>query len=328
MLAMNACIFGGLAALPLTASAEWYDPRDWFDDNETESTSDGQNWWNDHGWHDRYDYTNPMATALPYSYYYWNPVVDQWTIDDSKKPSQNSNAGNQGNRNIDTTTFDGKVDGFKKVKLSNQSGVNEDQSFVRIRLKNGDSQVISLGSRVDLAELDLQKGDSIKVSGRQTRIDNRDILIAHQIKADGRSLTISEKNRPEFGQQVSIEGTVRDYERTNLGGNSRDESLIVRLEMKEGKNCVVDLGQGTTLQDLDLEKGSKVRIEGEKTQVQGKSLIVARKIRVDGDKTQLRDEKPERDAAPSRDPRGSDPEYSTSRGNQSDESNYEPLTTN
>ncbi len=305
MMAINACIIGGLAALPLTASAEWYDPRDWFDDDEeTEAASEDNNWWDDRGWHDRYDYTNPMATALPYSYYYWDPIVVQWAVIDSDRASQEPQSSGGDSHTI---TFEGKVDGFKKVNLSNKTGRKEDHSFVRIRLKNGDSRVISLGGRVNLSDLDLNKGDSIKVSGQQTRIDNRDVLVAHQITADSRTFNISKENRPKTGEQVSIQGTVRDYEHVSLSDDS-SKNLIVRLEMKDGKSCVVDLGRGTTVRDLNLDEGSKIRIQGEKATKDGKSLIVARRIRVDGDRTQLREGESKRNAASRGDQRDTSPE--------------------
>lgn len=307
MFALKGCLIAGIAILPLSADEdEWYDPSDWFDGNNVETAGTDYDWWDNRGWYDTYDYYDYYT---PYYSYYWDPVVTGWTRYEvqSDSNSSSSNVSNNSNNSNDSsasnrsgsnnrssgkdrgmTRFEGKVDGFKKVNLTTQSGQDEEHSFVRVRLRNGDSQIISLGSRVNVADLDLSKGDRIEVSGKSSRIDNRDVLVAHRIETGGETFNIREKNRPETGQQVSVQGKIEDYRQTSLSDNAREQNLIVRLEMKDGKNCVVDLGQGTSLQDLDLEEGSNIRLEGEKTQVDGKSLIIARKIHVDGEKTRLR----------------------------------------
>ena len=87
---------------------------------------------------------------------------------------------------------------------------------------------------------------------------------------------------------MPITGTVKDVSKTRLSDESREDSLLIRLELEDGETCVVDLGEGTTLSELDLEQGSEVRLRGEKTKVDGKSIIVASSISVDGDTTRVR----------------------------------------
>ena len=81
---------------------------------------------------------------------------------------------------------------------------------------------------------------------------------------------------------------MKDIKRTSMSDSSREKNLLVRLELKNGKTCVVDLGRGTTLSDLDIDNGSKVRLQGQRKMVNGKALIIARKISVDGDSTRIR----------------------------------------
>ncbi len=320
-LALSLSIFAGLAAVPLNAQSqyragynedEWYDPGDWFDGNNYERDGSDQYGWDDNNtWDesyadnnlDTYDSSTTNTTvsdnntngvvSSPY-YYYWDPVVIGWTTTDPADTKANSQANNKQNKNQqqsgakDMTTFQGKVDGFRKVDLQTRDGKNEQHSFVRVRLKNGDARVVSLGTRVNMSDLDLEKGDKISVSGKNARIDNRDVLVAKQIQVADQTFRIKEKNRPQIGESVSIDGTIKDFKKTSLDG-SREQNLIVRMELQSGKQCVVDLGRGTTLQELDLERGSEVKLEGRKTQVDGKNIIVAQKIRIDGDATRIRD---------------------------------------
>jgi hypothetical protein len=336
-LALNLGMFAGLGALPLQAQDdgntstghtedEWYDPGNWSDNDNSDRA--GSDWWGNQDWSDSSDYQSEptsydedrtVGAATPYYYYYWEPIVIGWTTDtdSNAKRSQQQNrkdhrqqTGRDQDHSMKTVSFDGKVEGFKKVNLKSREGQRDDYSFVRVRLKNGDARVVSLGSRVDLSDLDLEKGDTIKVTGRNARIDDRDVLVASRIKVGEETFRIRKGNRPEAKQMVSIEGTVKQFSKTSFD-DAKEDNLLIRLELKDGKGCVVDLGEGTKLKDLDIEKGSKIRLKGEKTRIDGKSLIVARKISVDGDTTRVR-EKSQRDESARRDYGGSR-EYSANQ---------------
>lgn len=265
---------------------EWYDPGDWFDGNNIESA--GSDWWDTNtGWNDNHQHAY-IYTTRPYYYYYWDPVLYSWstiTTDDnaSNPESQKDSKGKSGKAN--PIVFEGKVDGFKKVDILSNAKKSDRSTFVRIRLKDGGVRVVSLGSETDLASLNLDKGDDIRVSGYNCKVDGRTVLSADQIQVDGASHRISQPG----GKRASIEGVVRQSTKTKIRG-AKEKNLLVRLELENGKSCIVDLGKGTSLADLDIESGSRIRLEGEKIQVEGKSLIVAHKLRVDGDSTQIRSE--------------------------------------
>ena len=180
--------------------------------------------------------------------------------------------------------FDGTVDGFKKVNLQRGKEKEDHSTFVRIRLKNGEAQVVNLGNRVNLTTLDLQKGDEIRVSGKTQRVDDREVLTADRVTVEDQTFRI----RHDSGPPAIIEGTVREFAKTSIDG-AKEKNLLIRLELENGRNCVVDLGKGTELSQLDLKPGSDIRLEGERTEVDGKALILARKIRVDDETTRLHD---------------------------------------
>jgi len=307
-LAIGAGLIGGISISPLHAVTdeslagtgynedEWYDPGDWFDGNNIERNGNDTQWW-DRGWNDTNSWRNAdddRIVAHPYHYYYWDPVVvgwatyvpDQSTAGNDKQDAKHRNA----NR---TTRFEGTVDGFRDVDLKLRDGKSEKHSFVRVRLKDGEKRVISLGKRLELSDLDLNKGDEITATGNVARIDNRDVLVARQIEVDDNTFRIREDNRPHTGRQVSVEGTVKDFQKSQLG-DANEKNLIVRMELENGRDCVVDFGRGTNMSDLNLEKDARVKLKGERTKVDGKTLIVARSLRIDGE-PQLRDRSDPRD---------------------------------
>ncbi len=320
MFALNIGLFAGLSALPLHAQEdenipvgynedEWYNPGDWSDGNNIEAT--GSDSWDNNDWSNSAEYGKSTGNnAYGQTAGTGNQAGRNQQQNQSYKTSRNSQQGwsdrqtsqnqqqgwsgrnQQAHRSqghsMKTVSFNGTVDGFKNVNLKNREGNLDEHTFVRIRLNDDETEVVSLGSRLIVSDLDLEKGDQISVSGRNARIDNRDVLVASRIEVDDKLFRIRKHNRPDTGQHLPIRGTVKDFSKTSLSDDSREENLLIRLELKNGKTCVVDLGQGTTLGDLDIEKGSEICLKGEKTKVNGKSLIVARMISVDGDRTRVR----------------------------------------
>lgn len=305
-LALGAGLLGGFSIAPLHAVTdeslagtgynedEWYDPGDWFDGNNIERDGSDIQWW-DRGWRDTNTWQasdDDRIVAHPYHYYYWDPVVVGWATYTPDQSTAGNEKQNAKNRNADQPTrFEGTVEGFRDVDLKLREGKSEKHSFVRVRLENGDKRVISLGKRLDLSDLDLDKGDEITATGKVARIDNHDVLVARQIEVEDNTFRIREGNRPHTGRRVSLEGTVKDFHKSQLG-DAKEKNLIVRMELENGRSCVVDFGRGTEMDDLNLEKDAKVKLKGERTKVDGKSLIVARSLRVDGE-PQLRDQRDE-----------------------------------
>lgn len=273
---------------------EWYDPGDWFnDDNQISYESDTD--WSDTYWDDTYD-TYGLYDPVGYVYYYWDPVETDWTEDTSNQQQ----ASNRNNRSSDrqTARLQGTIDGFRQVDLTDQKGVKESHSFVKVNLQDGKSRVISLGSDKSVGELDLEKGDRISVSGPVAKVDGRKVILANRIRTGGETFRVQDRNQPDLSQNsqqnrsnqnpITRRGTLEDVTKVDLDNQQREDNLVVRLEMKDGRSCVADLGAGTELSDLNLDKGDTVWIQGDRKKVDGKTLIVAKKIRVEGDQTRLR----------------------------------------
>jgi hypothetical protein len=266
---------------------EWYDPSDWF--NEDNQTSyETENSLSEGNWDDTY---YPHRTG----YYYWDSADQNWNDQESAQQTV-SNQQKKNNRN--TARFDGTIDGFKKVSLIDRKGVKDDHTFVKVSLKNGQSRIVSLGNSKDLGDLDLSKGDKISVSGQMVKLDGKKIILADTLRSGGDSHSFAGSNQPNLknrsGQaahagMVTRSGTLEDATKVKLDKQKRDENLIVRLEMEDGTSCVADLGPNTTMEELNLDEGDTVWIKGKKRQINGKTLIVAKQLRIDGRQQGIRD---------------------------------------
>ncbi|GAA5483871.1 hypothetical protein [Haloferula sargassicola] len=288
---------------------EWYDPGDWFNEDDQISYEsdryDSDNDWSDNRWDSRYETYQPVG----FVYYYWDPGTTEWSEESSSRQasnhgdrSKNQQASNRYHESShrQTARLNGTIDGFRKVDLTDQKGVKESHSFVKVTLENGKSRVISLGSDKSVKDLGLEKGDDISVSGRLAKVDGRKVILANRLRTGDETYTMKERNQPDLAKNsqrwnrssshpITRSGTLEDFTKVDLDRKQDEDNLVVRLEMKDGRSCVADLGAGTQLSDLNLEQGDKIWIQGNRKKVDGKNLIVASKIRVEGDSTRLRD---------------------------------------
>jgi hypothetical protein len=224
---------------PETLGGEWYDPSDWFnEDNQVSYETDSYDTWdydygNYYGYYDTWDYDfadtwdyDPRVSTAP------SNDNQQWNRNDNQQANQN----NQANRNqqanraqsrdkggkIQDARFEGRIEGFKNVNLKNKRATGR-HSFVKIRLQNDQSRVVSLGTRIDLDKLDLDKGERIKVSGRVIRAADKKILLADRIQVGDKTFRVKDRN------QLDPRGNTASRGGRNLGG-SRDRNLIGRLQ--------------------------------------------------------------------------------------------------
>jgi hypothetical protein len=311
---------------------EWSDPSDWInEDLQTSYETDYYDTWDydyDYGydgtWDDDYGYDYGYYDTWdddPWVYdptpgYYWDEAENEWV---STAPSydneqwnrsdtnQQANRNNQADRNkqanraqsrdkagkIQNARFEGRIEGFRSVNLKSKRAT-ERHSFVKIRLQNDQSRVVSLGTNVDMNQLDLEKGERIKVSGRVIRVADKKVLLADRIQVGDKTFRVKDRNQLDprgntasrGARSMPLEGRIDDFRRVNLGG-SRDRNLIVRLQLKDGTKQIVDLGNNT-LGDFGLERGDRVLINGERRNIKGHSVVVARGISVDGERTRIR----------------------------------------
>jgi len=178
--------------------------------------------------------------------------------------------------------IEGQVQGFREVSLRRGQGVPQDHTWVRLRLESGYESIVDLGPEKDLADLDMERGDTIRVTGRHASIGGQNVLIADRIRVGGESINI---DRKKSKQEVS--GKVRDYSEVNIQDSEFEDYLVVRLRMEDGNEVTTALGKDASLEDFDIEQNVQVKIEGERKVVDGRPILIARKVTIEGETTEI-----------------------------------------
>ncbi len=98
-----------------------------------------------------------------------------------------------------STTIRGRIEGFRHYQSSARSGEQkqpqraDEQTLVNVRLQDGRSVVIALGSKIELDELKLQRNDFIIVEGRARMVEGVPALAASRLEVNGQRVTLGQK---------------------------------------------------------------------------------------------------------------------------------------
>lgn len=249
---------------------QWYQQGDWFAD-DLEATPPR---FPRAAPYDTRSIPTVASSRITPFFYYWDPEIVGWSsaIPRSGIDPLVSNgarvAAAQTNQD-GSVGIQGKIDDIRWMSLYPMDGEPERHSFIRIRLEDGSSRMVSLGTRAEPEDLELRKGQDIDVTGLTATVDGRQILIADRIEVRD--------------EKVTLVGKVADFREVSLSG-TRDRNLIIRMDLSNGERSLVDLGPGTQLDDLNLGKGDWIQLEGVRQQIAGRSVIVANRIRVDAER--------------------------------------------
>lgn len=82
----------------------------------------------------------------------------------------------------------GKIKRLKEVELR---GADEKHTVVLLESEKGNTRVVDLGASDNLAELDLQEGDTIAVEGDVVQVGNRQVLMARNVRSKDKTRKIN-----------------------------------------------------------------------------------------------------------------------------------------
>lgn len=212
----------------------------------------------------------------------------QWR--EALRPQEREQRGETERRAAGRVTLEGQVQGFREVRLRRAQQMPEEHTWIRLTMASGYDTIVDIGREKDLTDLDLERGDRIRVTGRHATISGQNVLIADRIRVGRETINIE---REKTSQEVS--GTIRDYEEINIDSGDFQDHLVVRFEMEDGREVVAALSKDTSLDELEIEEDSEVTIQGERAFVEGRPILVARKIKVEGEQTELRERSSDRE---------------------------------
>jgi len=88
----------------------------------------------------------------------------------------------------------------------------------------------------------------------------------------------SHRYQGQHQDQRKISGTVQRSKTIGLRG-SDEENLIVKLETRDGRTKIVDLGNAEHIEDLDIQRGDRITVWGRSATVGNQRIFLADKVR-------------------------------------------------
>ena len=262
-------------------------------------------WRRDYGYYDdsyalgsRY-LTDPVVDYGPH--WEWDPLELRWARDYGVHVNDygigyGAARDRERDRSADVDVS-GTLESFRRIELEGQRDAH---TLIRVRMQDGRSKVVNLGPRVEPAQLGMSSGDRVRLKGRMGSIDGRDVVLATKVSVEGDSTRIrafrskgsgderpdmASKDRDTGSARQVLTGTLKDHEKVSSASNP--DHVLVRLHMQDGRSRRVCIGPESTLDELGLEEGSQVRIEGFTDRVAGRDVFVATTVRVDDDMVSL-----------------------------------------
>ncbi len=151
---------------------------------------------------------------------------------------------------------------------------NNRHLLAKIDTEDGSIATVDLGPFKDLKQLDLQKGDVVKVYGIHGNIDQKAILVANSLQMSGQRIKIDRSTiRPLKKFQARI---LKTKELSQKG----ETNLLARVELEDGLKTIVNFGPAADLPQLS--EGQKIQFLARITEVGGKKALIADSLRTQG----------------------------------------------
>src|SRR5262245_5363576 len=119
-----------------------------------------------------------------------------------------------------------------------------------------------LGPVQELDELDLNRGDRIRVEGMWIPVEGRHLILAHELRAHGHTLQAAQRGKEELlRRSEEIRGRVMRTKELDLPGLDRDVMVAV-LQGDDGQRYIVGLGSEPERHDMQINRGDQITVRG------------------------------------------------------------------
>ncbi len=168
----------------------------------------------------------------------------------------------------------GTIEDQTEFKLYGHHG----DKFVMARMHTEKDKTVSvvLGPQKDLKDLDLTKGNVVTVEGEQHRLNNKPVLFAHTVSAQGKTVNVTP---PESQNLQRVRGKIAELNRRHFRGRE-GEFLVAKVDLVNGNTKMINLGPASKLEKLNLKKGDEVRVLGHSGRINGEPALIAAEVHV------------------------------------------------
>ncbi len=156
-------------------------------------------------------------------------------------------------------------------------------------LKTGNERIIvaDMGPAKDLEDVALEKDKQIKLEGDSVRVGNRPVFLVSKANIEGREIKVKRGETPEVSKKgtdiKNVKGQIINEKNVDIKGQDQTHKVVM-LETEKGNHIVADLGPGENLNDLKVQKGKEIEVQGRITRVSDHLVVIADKVQAD-DKT-------------------------------------------
>lgn len=191
---------------------------------------------------------------------------DQWTNRDNDGGSARGSV----------HRLEGRVTDINQIRLTNS---DQQQTIARLKVRDGRTARVFLGDKSQLSSLDLQDGDNITIVGVPGRVNDRWMLVARQITANGESISLNQRQQQQSNSGLKrVSGRITDTRKAKFRGHD-EQFMVVQIQTDQGDSVIANLGPLSRLQSLDLQNGDAVTVLARRGSVNGETAWIAEQVR-------------------------------------------------
>jgi hypothetical protein len=168
--------------------------------------------------------------------------------------------------------IEGKLMDTKTIQLR---GIEGKELIGRVQTQDGRVAKVALGPQNQLKNLNLQEGDQVAVLGKVGAINDRAMLIAYDVRANGNTIRV---NRPPGVQGLRHFSGEIEKTRTAKLRNVDQKQTVARVRLDEGPTMDVILGPQSDVQRLNLQQGDEVAFLGYQARLDRRPALVAEEV--------------------------------------------------
>jgi hypothetical protein len=247
----------------------------------------GQGWnqpgWNQPGWNQQ-GWNQPgqwgggnYGNAGPY-YHYSRGYQDGFNHGHFHGMQANSGQGGQQQDEFQFARIRGELQQVKQVQIP---GLEEPLMVGTLMSDRGHRMLVAFGPAKGLEELKLQSGQHVTVTGEICRTCNRALMLAEQVRAQGKSVPIQAFQNIE-PRREQLRGKLTKIHNVQLPG-MRDAMVVGLVKTKQNQDAIVNLGSTDLRGELEADEGAQVQVDGIGFEINGKQVLFADRIRVNGE---------------------------------------------
>ncbi len=182
--------------------------------------------------------------------------------------SEQASSGNQSQKQMSRkASIQGEI-----TELNTENSKSGSGETLTAKLENSQGQTanVCLGPKQKMSKLNLEKGDTISAEGVVTRRDDKLVLLAAKVSANGETITHKLVKRPSIKR---LEGKLTSVKEAKSKSDN-STFLVVQVETDNGTEQV-HLGPKNQLSSLDLSKGDNVNMLVRTGKVSGNDCTLA-----------------------------------------------------